>query len=137
MSMSFHSEDMSDEYGIKDREMMRLEKKALAALLEHWPKIHKAIRSDIQLAEAAEDIAALAELERIARSFKCATFDQSEITPEIRAKMNEGRRKAEQSEMNVYDASKDSDKCPTCGSVLSRVDYHGFGKRCTICNTIS
>jgi ribosomal protein S27AE len=194
--MSFHSEDMSDEYGIKDREMMRLEKQALQALLEHWPTIHKAIRSDIQLAEAAESIAAIAEFERIARTFKCATFDQSEITPEIRALMNEGRRKAEQSKTGVYDASKDyerlsnmpeweqglhaclgglaleanpyktdseqgrawgigwkeaydelpdetqsqrsrsADKCPKCGNT-TLVAYHGFGKRCLVCQTLS
>jgi len=168
------------------------------------------------------------------KDFKCATFDQSEITPEIRALMNEGRRKAEQSETGVYDASnpapcvhkvgqttcgypeskhieklggdhkyeapKEADdydrlsnlpewedglhaclggmaleanphkadseqwrawnigwkeahnelpdeemeqrarrpeKCPTCGNTQSKVDYHGFGKRCTVCNTIS
>jgi hypothetical protein len=39
-------------------------------------------------------------------AFKCATFDQSEITPEIRAKMDEGRRRAEQSGTGVYDASR-------------------------------
>ncbi len=41
-------------------------------------------------------------ISRAKKNFKCATFDQSEITPEIRALMNEGRRKAEQSETGVF-----------------------------------
>lgn len=27
--------------------------------------------------------------------------------------------------------------CPTCGRVGTRVDYHGAGKRCTACQTLS
>jgi hypothetical protein len=40
---------------------------ALRLLLKHWPVVHKVIRSDIPLGEAAESIHAIAEFVRNAK----------------------------------------------------------------------